>query len=210
LDEEANEPNLFHIRFVPTDILQNLLQALVAKCGEGSPKVSSQACFALYNLANGFSEEASDLQASNALSPYMQHQMETLLRVSDRQDADEANLRVSAMQTVAKLISNSAADVLPILAQLLPAFVQRFDATFAMQDFDAGVQLQKEQTQGLLCVVIEALYRKLDRATVIPMTDKVMVQFLRVLLARNANCHQECFSAISAISDVLEADFAVG
>jgi importin subunit beta-1 len=200
---------LLHIRFVPTDIFPNLLQALVSKCGEGSPKVSSQACSALYNLASAFSEEASHLQASNALSPYMQNLMETLLLVCDRPDADEANLRVSAMEAVSVLISNSAADVLTMLAQLLPAFVQRFEATFAMQDFDAGDSLKKEQTQGLLCAVIQALYRKLDRATVLPMTDKVMEQLLRVLQARNANCHEECFSAISAISDVLEADFAV-
>jgi len=200
---------LLHIRFVPTDIFPNLLQALVAKCGEGSPKVASQACSALYNLASAFSEEASQQQGSNALSAYMQNLMETLLRVCDRPDADEANLRVAAMEAISVLISNSAADVLPLLSQLLPAFLQRFEATFNLQDFDVSEQLKKEQTQGLLCAVIQALYRKLDRDTVLPMTDKVMEQLLRVLQAKNANCHEECFSAISAISDVLEADFAV-
>jgi len=198
---------LLHIRFVPTDIFPNLLQALVAKCGEGSPKVASQACAALYNLASAFSEEASQQQGSNALSPYMQNLMQTLLNVCDRPDSDEANLRVAAMEAISVLIANSAADVQPLLAQLLPAFVQRFDATFAMQDFDASEQLKKEQIQGLLCAVIQALYRKLDRQTVEPMTDKIMEQLLRVLQAKNANCHEEVFSAISAISDVVEADF---
>jgi importin subunit beta-1 len=200
---------LLHIRCVPTDIFPTLLQALVAKCGEGSPKVASQACNALYNLASAFSEEASGQQGSNALSPYMQNLMETLLRVCDRPDADEANLRVAAMEAISVLISNSATDVFPMLAQLLPAFIQRFDGTFGMQDFDASDQHKKEQTQGLLCAVIQALYRKLDKGTVVPHTDKIMEQLLRVLQARNANCHEECFSAISAISDVLETDFAV-
>jgi importin subunit beta-1 len=200
---------LLHIRCVPTDIFPNLLQALISKCGEGSPKVASQACNALYNLASAFSEEANGQQGSNALSPYMQNLMETLLRVCDRQDGDEANLRVAAMEAISVLISNSATDVFPMLAQLLPAFIQRFDGTFGMQDFDASDQHKKEQTQGLLCAVIQALYRKLDKGTVVPHTDKIMEQLLRVLQARNANCHEECFSAISAISDVLEGDFVV-
>ena len=200
---------LLHIRYVPTDIFPNLLQALVAKCGEGSPKVASQACAALYNLASAFSEEAMDEQQTNSLSPYMQNLMQTLLNVCDRPDADEANLRVAAMEAVSVLISNSAADVQPLLEQLLPAFIQRFEATFAMQDFDASEQLKKEQTQGLLCAVIQALYRKLDRNTVLPMTDKIMELLLRVLQAKNSNCHEEVFSAISAISDVVEADFSV-
>jgi importin subunit beta-1 len=200
---------LLHIRFVPTEIFPTLLQALVAKCGEGSPKVASQACAALYNLASAFSEEANQQQENNALSPYMQNLMQTLLNVCDRPDSDESNLRVAGMEAISVLISNSAADVQPLLAQLRPAFVQRFDATFTMQDFDASEQLKKEQIQGLLCAVIQALYRKLDRETVLPMTDKIMEQLLRVLQAKNANCHEEVFSAISAISDVVEGDFTV-
>jgi len=199
---------LLHIRFIPTDIFPTLLQALIAKCGEGSPKVASQACSALYNLASAFSEEASQQQESNALSRHMQILLETLLRVCDRADADEANLRVAAMEAISVLISNSANDVLPIMAQLLPAFIQRFEATFAMQDFDASDKLKKEQTQGLLCAVFQALYRKLDKSTVLPHTDTVMQQLLRVLQIKNANCHEECFSAISAIADVMESDFA--
>jgi len=200
---------LLHIRFIPTDIFPTLLQALIAKCGEGSPKVASQACSALYNLASAFSEEASQQQESNALSVHMQALLETLLRVCDRPDAEEANLRVAAMEAISVLISNSANDVLPIMAQLLPAFIQRFEATFAMPDFDNTDKLKKEQTQGLLCAVFQALYRKLDKATVIASTDMVMSQLLKVLQSKNANCHEECFSAISAISDVMESEFAV-
>ncbi|CAJ1960227.1 unnamed protein product [Cylindrotheca closterium] len=199
---------LLHIRYVPNDIFPSLLQALVAKCGEGSPKVASQACAALYNLASAFSEEAIQQQDSNALSPYMQNLMQTLLNVCDRPDADESNLRVAAMEALSILISNSASDVQPLLMQLLPVFVQRFDSTFAMQDFDSSEQLKKDQIQGLLCAVVQALFRKLDKQTLLPITDKVMEQLIRVLQNRNANCHEEVFSAISAVSDVVEADFA--
>jgi len=192
---------LLHIRYVPNDIFPSLLQALVAKCGEGSPKVASQACAALYNLASAFSDH------SNALSPYMQNLMQTLLNVCDRPDADESNLRVAAMEALSVLISNSASDVQPLLVQLLPVFVQRFDATFAMQDFDSSEQLKKDQIQGLLCAVVQALFRKLDKQTLLPITDKVMEQLIRVLQNRNSNCHEEVFSAISAVSDVVESDF---
>ena len=199
---------LLHIRFVPTDIFPTLLQALLAKCQE-SPRVASQACTALHNLANAFAEEAGRGQATNALSPFMPKLMETLLGVCDRSDGDECNLRVAAMEALSVLIQISANDMNVMLAQLLPAFVQRFEHTFTMQVFNTSEQMKKEQTQGLLCAVIQALYRKLDKATVMAYTDKIMELLLKVLASKNSICHEECFSAISAVSDVLEVDFTV-
>lgn len=200
---------LLHIRFIPQDIFPQLLSALMQTCVEGSPKVASQSASAIFNLASSFSEQVQPDQDSNSLSPYMQNLLQGLLRSADRSDADEANLRVASMEAISELITVAAADCLQLLGQLLPAFVQRFDQTFSMSDLNESDRYKREQVQGLLCAVIQSLYRKLDKGTVAPMTDKVMTNLLAVLQHKNASCHEECFSAISAISDVLEADFAV-
>lgn len=199
---------LLHIRFIPQEVFPQLLSALMQTCVEGSPKVSSQSASAIFNLASSFSEQVQPDQDSNSLSYYMQNLLEGLLRAADRPDSDEANLRVASMEAISELITVAAADCLQLLGQLLPAFVQRFDQTFSMSDLNESDRFKREQVQGLLCAVIQSLYRKLDKATVTPMTDKVMNNLLMVLQHKNASCHEECFSAISAISDVMEADFA--
>jgi importin subunit beta-1 len=120
---------------------------------------------------------------------------------------DSSNLRLAGMEGISELISVSAQDNRQLLTELLPEFINRFERTSATSVLNEDDKNSKEQIQGLLCAVIQNLYRKLDRDTVLPMTDKVMELLLGVLQVKNSICHEECFTAISAISDVLEMDF---
>lgn len=203
---------LLHVRCIPSEIFPSIMQALIAKCGEGSPKVASQACSGLHNLASAFTEEANQAQQqeTNALSVYMPNLMQVLLQVCDRPDSDEANLRVGAMEAISVLVSNSASDVKPLLVQLIPQIVGRLEATFGMQDFGPSDREKKEQVQGLLCAVVQVLFQKLDKDAIMPFCDKIVELLLRVLQAKNATCHEECFSAIAAIADALDVEFTVG
>lgn len=199
---------LLHVGYIPPDIFPNLLDALTTKCGEGSPKVASQAASAIYNLASAFSEEANqEAQATNALSPYVKGLLQKLLVVVDREDADESNLRVASMEAISELISVAAHDVLGMLGELLPLFIARFQQTLQMTGLGEDEKLKLEQIQGLLCAVIQSLYRKLDKSVLLPHSDAVMDVLCRVLQIKNASSHEECFSAISAITDALERDF---
>ena len=199
---------LLHVNYIPGEIFPNLLSELTTKCSDGSPKVASQAATAILNLASAYADQTDDNQPSNYLSPYMQVLLQKLLEMVDRQDADDdSNLRIAGMEAISELISVSAQDNLPILAQLLPTFITRFEHSAALPVLSEDDKNNKDQIQGLLCAVIQNLYRKLDKATVMPMTDKVMTLLLQVLSVRNSNCHEECFTAISAISDTIEGDF---
>lgn len=202
---------LLHVQFIPPEIFPSLLEALTNKCKEGSAKVASQAATAIFNLASAFSDESGgEDQATNALSRYMQVLLQTLLQLVDRANADSddsSNLRLAGMEAISELISVSAQDNLQLLSALLPEFITRFEQTSAMPVLNEDDKNAKEQIQGLLCAVIQNLYRKLDKATVLPMTDQVMTLLLGVLQIKNSICHEECFTAISAISDALEEDF---
>jgi importin subunit beta-1 len=176
---------------------------------DGSAKVASQAASAIFNLASAFTEQAAnEVQPSNALSPYMQNVLQRLLNAVDRPDADESNLRVAAMEAISELISVAALDVLPMLGELLPLFINRFQQTLQLHPINEEDKLKKEQLQGLLCAVIQSLYRKLDKSVVLPHSDNAMDVLCRVLSVKNCSCQEECFSAISAITDSLEADFS--
>ena len=200
---------LLHVQCIPADIFPNLLTALHTKCSDGSPKVAIQAATAIFNLASAFSDQnQNDDQPTNALSGFMQILLTKLLQMVDRNDPDEGpNLRLAGMEAVSELISVAAQDQLPILKQLLPEFIRRFEQASAVHVLNEEDKNNKEQVQGLLCGVIQNLYRKLDKATVLPFTDNVMKLLLEVLSVKNSSCHEECFTAISAISDVIEMDF---
>lgn len=197
-----------HVSSIPNELFPNLLQELMNKCGDQSPKVASQACSAIHNLASAFQDEAHEDQQSNALSPFMGNLLAVLWQVCDREDSGESNLRVAAMEAIAILVQVSALDQKALLVQLLPAVVDRLgqalnQATLTNEDVE-----NKEQLQGLLCALFQVLYQKLEKNEVAPYTDSVMTMLLMVLQAQNASCHEEVFSAISAIADLLEEDFA--
>ncbi len=198
---------LLHVQCIPNEIFPTLLQELTTKCSNGTPKVASQAATAIFNLASAFSNQ--DDSPTNDLSQFMQPLLQKLLEMVDRPDADDdSNLRLAGMEAISELISVSAQDQLPLLAQLLPAFIERFEKAAAMHVLNEEDKNNKEQIQGNLCAVIQNLYRKLDKATVMPMTDKIMELLISVLQVKNSSIHEEAFTAIGAIADCIEGDFA--
>ncbi|VEU40075.1 unnamed protein product [Pseudo-nitzschia multistriata] len=197
-----------HVDFIPNNQFKPLLEALTTKCSDGSPKVATQAATAIFNLASAVSDRQEEDAPTNALSPYMQEILQQLLKMVDRPDSDdECNLRLAGMEAISELISVSAQDNFGLLSQLLPAFVERFKQASAVAVLNEEDKNNKEQIQGLLCGVIQNLYRKLDKATLLPMTDDVMLLLLDALSVKNSSCHEECFTAVSAISDAIEDDF---
>lgn len=197
-----------HVSSIPNEQFPNILQELMKKCSDESPKVASQACSAIHNLASAFQDEAHEDQQSNALSPFMGNLLQVLWKVCDRDDSTESNLRVAAMEAIAILVQVSALDQKPLLVQLLPAVIERLGLAVNQKTLTKEETENKEQLQGLLCALFQVLYQKLEKSEVAPFTDQVMTLMLMVLQAQNASCHEEVFSAISAIADLLEEDFA--
>lgn len=197
---------LLHVQCIPTESFPMLLQELTTKCSSGTTKVACQAATAIFNLASAFANQ--DDVPTNDLSQFMQPLLQKLLETVDRPDADdESNLLVAGMEAISELISVAAQDQLPLLAQLLPAFIERFEKAAAMHVLNEDDKNKKEQIQGNLCAVIQNLYRKLDKATVMPMTDRVMELLISVLQVKNSSIHEEAFTAIGAIADCMEGDF---
>ena len=197
-----------HVRSIPQETFPSLVNGLMEKLLTEGPQVSSQACYALHNLASAFADDDAPA-GTNALTPYMPTLFETLLKVTDREDADENNLRVAAFEAVSALIQNAAMDCLPLFQTLLPAIVGRLQTSFAVSVLTNEDKERKEGVQGLLCGLIQVLVMKLDQQTVRPHGDSIMQNLLQVLQLKNATCHEEAFSATSAVCDKLESEFDV-
>lgn len=197
-----------HVRQIPEETFPTLVNGLTSKLLNEPPRVSGQACFALHNLAAAFAgDTATEASGTNALSPYMQTLLQTLLQVCDREDSSEANLRIAAIEAISVLIQNSAADVKPLLIQLLPVIVDRLAQSFTVQVLTNEEKEQKEGMQGLLCGLIQVMSLKLEKNDIMPFADNIMTNLLQVLQSKNATCHEEAFSATSAVVDQLEDDF---
>ena len=199
-----------HVRAVPQESFPSLVNGLMSKLLTDTPRVSSQACYAIHNLANAFAgDESATNSGTNALSHYMQALLQNLLQVPDRPDADESNLRVNAFEAVSVLIQNAAPDCISLLVQLLPAIIDRLAKTTALSVLTNEDKETKEGVQGLLCGLIQVTALKLTKEQILPKADEIMSNLLQVLQSKNATCHEEAFSATSAICDKLEAGFEV-
>ena len=197
-----------HVRAIPADTFPTLVNGLAGKLLTESPRVSSQACFGIHNLAAAFkNDEAAERTGTNMLSQYMQSLLQTLLQVVDREDATESNLRIGAFEAISVLIQNSAPDVLNVLMQLLPAINDRLSQSFNMPCLTNEDKEQKEGIQGLLCGLIQVIAMKTTKDAILPFCDSIMTNFLQVLQTKNATCHEEALSAIAAVASILEGDF---
>jgi len=197
-----------HVRSIPEDTFPTLVNGLAGKLLSETPRVSSQACFGIHNLAAAFqNDNAAATSGTNALSPYMAHLLQTLLQVVDREDASESNLRIAAFEAISVLIQNAAPDVKSVLLQLLPAIIDRLAQSFSMPSLTNEDKEQKEGVQGLLCGLIQVIAIKVTKEELLPYCDSIMTNFLQVLQSKNATCHEEALSASSAIANLLEGDF---
>mmetsp|Transcript_39831 Transcript_39831/g.83258 ORF Transcript_39831/g.83258 Transcript_39831/m.83258 type:complete len:882 (-) Transcript_39831:529-3174(-) len=197
-----------HVRSIPEETFPTLVNGLAGKLLSETPRVSSQACFGIHNLAAAFqNDNAAATSGTNALSPYMPHLLQTLLQVVDREDAAESNLRIGAFEAISVLIQNAAPDVNAVLMQLLPAIIDRLAQSFNMPALTNEDKEQKEGVQGLLCGLIQVISIKVTKEELLPYCDSIMTNFLQVLQSKNATCHEEALSATSAIANILEGEF---
>jgi len=199
-----------HARSIPPDLFPMLVNGLMSKLMTESAKVSSQACFALHNIAAAFAEdEAAEKCGTNALSQYIPILLQSFLSVADRQDADENNLRVAAFEAISVVIQVSAPDCRPILLQLLPMILERLSTSFNLSVLTNEEKERKEGIQGLLCGIIQVITMKLGKIDILPFADTIMHNLIQVLHSKNATSHIESFSAIGVICTTLEGDFNV-
>jgi len=184
--------------FLPS-LVQVLLESL-----QDSPRVAANVCWALHNLALS-SEDDQDKQSS-ALSPYFQVVLQKLMGTTERDDADESNLRCSAYEAINVLIQSGAKDTQQIIVAAVPIFVDRLEQTFNMQILSNDDKEQQAELQSLLCGVLQVTTQKLGEG-IKAWADRMMTLFLRVFSSKNASVHEEALMAIGAIANAVESDF---
>jgi len=183
--------------------LNDVITTFVASLDD-SPRVASNVCWALHNLALAFEEESD--KNTSPLSPFFQGILQKLLATTERDDADENNLRVSAYEAMDVLIQNSAKDVQQTVLAVVGVYIERLAKTFQMQVVSSDDREEITELQSLLCGVLQVIIQKCGEG-IKQWADQMMQLFLQVFSSKSASVHEEALMAVGAIANAVEADF---
>lgn len=190
----------------PATTLAPLIGSLFAGLSN-NPKMASSCCWALMNVVERFSEPGAQM---TPLSPHFQESVSRLLQATERNDAD-GPLRTAAYEVLYSLVTYSATDVLPLVADLSNVILRRLDSTVSMQNQIVSVEdrLTLEEIQTSLTSVLLAIIQRLERE-IQPQADRIMQTLLSMLhsLGPKSSVPEIIFTTVGALANVIEKDFA--
>jgi len=167
------------------------------------PRVASNCCWCLHNLAVAYEE--------SPRSPLTQHfnkLVRVLLATTERNDADEANLRCSAYEALNVLLLTSPPQLNGQIKELLRPILERLDRTFSMQIVNRDDKKTQIETQGLLCSVVHAITQKLGKE-IKDFSHPIMTLYLKLFkeTKEHSTVHREIFMGIGALANSIGEDF---
>lgn len=133
------------------------LQPLISSLFNGlasSPKIASSCCWALMNVADRFAGDGGS--QTNPLSTHFEASIQSLLAVTERQDAD-SQLRTAGYEVLNSFVLNAANDSLPMVAKLSDVILQRLEQTIPMQSQVVSPEdkiLLEEMQTSLISVIL--------------------------------------------------------
>ena len=132
--------------------------------------------------------------------------MEKLLKVTERPDWNECNLRCDAYEAVNVLVENSAKDMLTTVAQLMNELCGRLRKTMAMPSNSSAEKEERDGLQTYLCGSLLIISQKLGDK-IKDVSDTLMELALGVLSQRNSPAQSDAFLLVGAVANSLDADF---
>mmetsp|Transcript_7585 Transcript_7585/g.22997 ORF Transcript_7585/g.22997 Transcript_7585/m.22997 type:complete len:867 (+) Transcript_7585:63-2663(+) len=117
------------------------------------PPVAKHACVALYKFAVNLSETEA---GTSILQPLFIDIVSSLLRLSERPDADECALLPTALETLACFVQKSPDTTLGAVGQLVPMLISRLEMLIQKRPLSASESGEIFKNQSLLCSALQA------------------------------------------------------
>lgn len=183
--------------------LPAIIQALLESIRD-APHIAEKVCYAISQLAAGFSEAG----GSSPMSPYFKDVVQALLETAARPAdlSEQIRLQTQAFEAINDVVQSSAADTVPMVVQLIPLMIGKLNETLHMPAATAEAAEKQSELQGLLCGVIQVIVRKLTesdaaKAGVLQYADHIMEALLAVSSCRGgAGVHQDALLAVGAMT----------
>lgn len=208
---------LGRISDVLPDTLKNevTLHSLVTVVTEGladSPRVASNCCWCLMNLAEQLEPEDLEVNASYPLSKYFEGIITALLNASQQEQTNtEINFRASVHEAMSTLVSHCAKDCIPVVGNLVQVVLQKLEQTIILQNqiVNNDDRVIHYELQANLCSVLTSCIRRLGSEISI-MADNIMNTLLSIIssASKSSTVLEDAFLAVGALSAVIEGGFA--
>lgn len=173
-----------------------------------NPELAAHICYAIHNVAERFGEE--NEEESGPLTEHVQPLFTCLMQTTERDDAGDSNLRISAYETINALFRSVTRDTLPFIASCLPMFRDKLEAALnavprALSEVE---QMETIEKVGLLCGALTTTTLRLTIAQVVPFADQMMRDYLNVFQLPGSEASlEDAFLAIGALAHVLGKEF---
>lgn len=166
-------------------MVHQVLHGLMRKLRD-TPRVAAHSSTALFNLSQSLRQE--EVPESGVLSEPMLPLLQELMNAAERADADEQNLRTSALTAAAELVNVGPSDTERYLLELLPAVLGKLEAGLT--------NAANQDLLGGLVNITTALIARTEISKLEPYCDRLVQALL------------QCFSTVPILSE--ELLFAIG
>ncbi|TFK48303.1 ARM repeat-containing protein [Heliocybe sulcata] len=188
-----------------------LVSALVNGLSD-NPRIISNCCWALTNLADGLSEltEEGTAPPTGSLSPYYEGVIQALLKVTETA-SNESNFRTAAYEAIAAFCVNAPGDVVPVVQNTIVTILVRMEHLIGVANQILGIDDRNNwnDLQTNLCSVIVSVIRRLGDG-VQPLADRIMTLILQLIecAAKSSTVMEDAFLVVGTLSTALEQGFA--
>ncbi|KAF8999789.1 armadillo-type protein [Cyathus striatus] len=192
--------------------LHPLISALVNGL-QDSPRIVSNCCWALMNLADQLAiyyEEEGESVQSGPLSPYYEGVVQALLRVTESA-SNESNYRTAAYEAITSFLTQATPDAIGVVQNTVVTILQRMEHLLSVQNQILGVDDRNNwnELQSNFCSVVICVIRKLNDG-IQPLADRIMTLILQLIQAagKTSTVLEDAFLVVGSLASALESNFA--
>ncbi|KAM7352018.1 importin subunit beta Fs(2)Ket [Cochliomyia hominivorax] len=195
--------------------LQPLLECFIQSL-KAEPRVAANVCWAFIGLSDAAYEAAEctdgETPETYCLSPYFEYIITQLLETTDRQDANQANLRAAAYEALMDMIKNSPLDCYLIVQRTTIVILERLNQVLQMESHIASHndRHQFNDLQSLLCATLQSVLRKVREDDAPQISDAIMNALLTMFNSssgKSGGVQEDAFLAVSTLVELLGLKF---
>ncbi|CAI2311773.1 unnamed protein product [Caenorhabditis sp. 36 PRJEB53466] len=201
------------------ELLQSVLPALSNGLHQ-EPRVANNVCWALvslvkacYELAVSAGTDGSGQPDTFALSGVFEPMVGELIKITDRIDGNQSNLRITAYEALMELIKHSPKDCYSTVRNTTVVILKKLESLLQMesQATNEADKAQVRDLQAMLCATLQSVTRKMQPADIPAVGEHIMNGLLQIMsraaTTRSNTVMEEALMAVACLAEHLRKEF---